>query len=166
MKKQTLFWLFLIFAISIVAVVAMMLEDSGKNILPETFGELKIARRLSEGEAANMINHLHGKGVTPEHNEVIFYEASSGTATLYASVYRNANEAWDAEARMARLIKNGNPMFGLYRQFSQRGLVVHRCFGLDQEHYFFASKKRLYWLAVDPQIAQSSLDAFLEKVVD
>ncbi len=162
MNKRTRLLLFFAFVIIIIVASVVTIQETNRPTFPESFGLLTIEHRLGKQEAADLINRLHGKGIAPEHNEVVFYSSQSGTATLYLSVYSKPNDARNAEERMAQLIRNGNPVFGEYNKFIQNGLVVHRCFGLQQEHFFFLSKNLLYWIAIDPPIARQSLDAFLE----
>ncbi|MBM2842029.1 MAG: hypothetical protein HW412_2557, partial [Bacteroidetes bacterium] len=41
--------------------------------LPAKLGEMKLTQQLSGDAAQGMIDHLHGKGVTPQENFIGFY---------------------------------------------------------------------------------------------
>jgi hypothetical protein len=159
----------LILALLLLAVVVYVAtyqsgERPGERLVPETLGELQLGELLSGAAAREMIDHLHAKGVTPAENEIGFYDAPGGKATLYVSVYANEADAGAAERRMAELIRAGNPIFGEYVERSIGGQVVHRCYGMGQEHFFFSVGTNLYWLGVDAPLAEQTLSELLKSV--
>ncbi len=150
-------------ALLLLAVVLYVATNENKErLVPETLGELQLGERLSGAAAQEMINHLHAKGVTPANNEIGFYHAPGGKATLYVSVYATAEDAAAGERKMAERIRSGNPIFGEYSERSSGNQIVHRCFGMGQEHFFFSVGTRLYWLAVDTPLAEATLGEVLK----
>jgi hypothetical protein len=148
----------------VVSVVYVATYQRNERFVPETLGELQLGELLSGAAAQEMIDHLHAKGVTPAENEIGFYDAPGGKATLYVSVYANEADAGTAERKMAELIRAGNPIFGEYDERSIGDQVVHRCFGMGQEHFFFSVGTRLYWLGVDEPLAEQTLSELLKVV--
>ena len=103
MNKRTRILLFLVFISIIIVAAVVTIQETNKPDFPESFGMLTIEQRLGKQEAANLINRLHGKGIAPDHNEVVFYTSQSGVATMYLSVYSKPDNARSAEEQMARM---------------------------------------------------------------
>jgi hypothetical protein len=163
-KRLSVYLLVLLVAIVVVVATYQTGERRSERLVPETLGELQLGELLSGAAAREMINHLHAKGVTPETNEIGFYHGTGGKATLYVSVYSTREAATEAETRMAERIQAGNPIFGEYTERRIGDQVVHRCYGMGQEHYFFSVAANLYWLGVDTQLAEQTLNELLKSV--
>jgi hypothetical protein len=129
--------------------------------LPATLGSLQLVEQMAGQEARTVINLLHDKGVTPDENFIGEYAAESGKATLYVSVYGGRDETVEAEQKMARRIEQGSPVFTRYRTLTIDGRNVSECVGMGQIHYFFSQGQALFWLAVDMQVAQQTLQTLL-----
>lgn len=78
-----------------------------KSDLPTRVSTFKLTNQLTGEAAMSMINHLHGKGVTPTENLIGFYSGEGGTATLYGSRYANESESTQVMERMAQRIRQG-----------------------------------------------------------
>jgi hypothetical protein len=160
-KQPSNRWYLLLPVLLILAVVVYVTTDNDERLVPVALGELRLSERLSGAAAQELINHLHAKGVAPERNEVGFYRGPGGNATLYVSVYSTEANAAEAELQMARRIRQGNPIFGEYKERTVAGKRVSECYGMDQVHYFFSHDVRLYWLGVDPPRAEETLEELL-----
>lgn len=134
--------------------------------VPFRLGGLELRRTLDKQESARIINHLHGKGVTPIENVIGLYESEAGEAVVYKSKYSTAIEAQAALKRMASLIEEGNPIFDNYRIEVIRGKQISFCVGQGQDHYFFSAGDKLYWLAVDFPISRKTAEHLVGEVAD
>ena len=132
--------------------------------LPARLGELSLVREISGDAGQQMIDRLHGKGVTPRESFIGFYEGEGSRATLYVSGYDDPNDALDVDRKMAGRIRAGNAVFGGYRERNIDGQQVSECVGMQQVHFFFSSGNSLYWLGVDPPIAWGTLISLLDGV--
>lgn len=130
-------------------------------VLPDTLGGIPRAQLLEGDEAKAVVDRLHGRGVTPVRNVVATYEGERGEATLYFSEYASAAEAADVGARMASKIRTGEFPFTSPSEIERGGRRVQVCYGLGQQHYFFAAGRGLFWLAVDPQVSSQCLEDLL-----
>lgn len=122
---------------------------------------MKLLQEMRGDEATQLIDRLHGKGVSPEENHIAFYADAENGAVLYLSRYSDELEASSEEQKMARGIKAGNPVFAKYRELSLGDQRVSRCVGMGQIHFFFARGAQLCWLSADPPVAQQALDDLL-----
>lgn len=165
--KRLIPWIGVTSAAIILVAVALFLffRSEGKtNTLPADLGEMKLTQQLSGEPAQGMIDHLHGKGVTPRENFIGFYEGSGAQATLYVSVYADEAEAKEVYRKMAQRIQAGNPVFGSYKEVSVAGQPVSECMGMGQVHYFFFRGNRVYWLETDPSAAQRAAESLLNTI--
>ncbi len=151
-----------IIVLAVVGIVIYGILTSTQRIeLPVMLGTFKLTNQLTGKAAMSMINHLHGKGVTPTENLIGFYSGEGGTATLYVSRYMNESEPAQVMERMTQRIRQGNPIFGDFKEHTVAGKRVAECYGMDQVHYFFSHDVRLYWLGVDPARAEETLEELM-----
>lgn len=137
--------------------------ESGEQVaVPDSLGSLQRTEVITGQEAQSHIDRLHGKGVTPEANFIARYAGEDGEATLFISQYREKADASEAESKMTTLIRNGHPVFGHYREITMKGKSIRLCLGMGQAHFFFAHHDRVYWLSVDPTIAQSTIEDLVQ----
>lgn len=132
--------------------------------LPPELGDLRLQQHIFGDEARRIINQMHGKGVTPRDNAIGIYGDETGTATLYLSVYDEAEEAAATLDRMIEGIKTGFTPFSDYELQTVDGQQVSYCTGDGQAHYFFAVGPSLYWLAVDFPVAEETLRALFRSI--
>ncbi len=157
------------FAVAILGTLAVVLflyvgKGDKDPFLPVKLGEMKLARHLGGEAAQGMIDHLHGKAVTPLESFIGFYEDNGAQATLYVSVYANASEATDVDRKMGQRIRTGNPVFRDIKDISVAGQAISECIGMGQIHYFFSRDAVLYWIGVDPPVAQQTLESLLHQI--
>ncbi len=156
-----------IIVLAVVGIVIYGILTSTQRIeLPVMLGTFKRTNQLTGEAATSMIDHLHGKGVTPTENLIGFYSGEGGTATLYVSRYMNESEPTHVMERMAQRIRQGNPIFGDFKEYTVAGKRVAECYGMDQVHYFFSHDVRLYWLGVDPARAQETLEELISTALN
>lgn len=130
----------------------------------ENLNGMKLTKKISGQEAQTMINKLHGKSVTPNVSEVIFYKSEKGEAVLYISGYPDSTGAKNDYYKMVSLIQNGNEVFGHFHEFNIDNQKLSMCLGLGQAHYFFYNNHNLFWLSTNYQIAQSTVVDLLNKL--
>jgi hypothetical protein len=151
----------------LVIVLAMMLFVvfwSSEPELPQNLGDLNLTKALEGEEAAKVIDHLHGKGVSPHSNRIGIYGGKAGNAMLYLSSYTTEIESRKALEQMKSGIAGGHPVFGHYLEREISGRLVSFCLGLGQVHYFFGHENRIYWLAVDGGMAQGAIIDLLRQL--
>ncbi|TSA21059.1 hypothetical protein D4R75_06610 [bacterium] len=132
--------------------------------LPSELGTLKLTKTLQGNEARAFINRLHEKDVTPKNSVRGEYGGGKEQATLYVSIYELRSKAAEAAKRMTRLISKGNRVFGQYKELKHGQLMIGRCEGLGQIHYFFLYRDRVFWLAADSSVAGASLESLVRSV--
>ena len=132
--------------------------------LPSELGTMKLTKTLQGKEARAFINRLHEKDVTPKNSVMGEYGGGKEQATLYVSIYDLRANAAEAAKRMTRLISKGNRVFGQYKEIKHSRLLIGRCEGLGQIHYFFLDRDRVFWLAVDSSVAGATLESLVRSV--
>lgn len=154
-------WVGLIVLAVVGIVIYGVLTSEQRIELPVRLATFTLTEQLTGDAAARMIDHLHGKGVTPAENLIGFYSGEGGTATLYVSRYPNESEPVRVMERMAQRIREGNPIFGDYTERTVAGKRVAACVGMGQRHFFFAHGVTLYWLGVDSARAEETLEELI-----
>jgi hypothetical protein len=156
-------WRFLpaLLGVAVLALFLCVRKGEQPPYLPAWLGEMKLVEQFDGATAQQMIDHLHGRGVTPRENLIGRYEGGAERAALYVSGYADAAEAEGVDGDMARRIGEGNAVFVGFAELRIAGRVVSVCTGMGQTHYFFASGSRLYWLAVDPSVDRQALESLL-----
>ncbi len=150
-----------VLALAAAAVFLFPRLTAERLVLPPTLGSLQLRQTYTGSEAGELINQMHGKGVTPRSNAIGLYNSAAGSATLYLSVYNEEREAAKVRNKMISGIQGGyTPFTGLERR-TLDGYDISYCVGDGQAHYFFSFSTSLYWLAVDFQIAPPTLEALL-----
>lgn len=148
----------------LLAILCASCAGKQESPLPGTIGALELVESHEGDRASEIINTLHEKIVSGDEDFVGRYKGPDGEAILYASVYDTPERARDAEARMISRISNGTPLFGHFLRLSVRDKEISMCLGGGHAHYFFAADDRLYWLTVDPEIAQQTAEEFVSIV--
>lgn len=159
-------WLLVLPAVVCVVALAIVLVVLSRNeprLFP-SIGPLELKRTIEGAEASAMIDHLHGKGVTPQSNLIGMYAGEQGSAVLYMSVYASDIGANDALRKMRSLISAGNPIFNQYSEMQVGRHQVFWCLGQGQIHYFFSHGKQLLWLAVDSVVAHETVENLVGSV--
>jgi hypothetical protein len=60
---------------------------------------------------------------------------------------------------MADKIRGGNAMFKNLQELSVQGFQIYVVDGQGQQHYFYANRDKVVWLAIDPALAPEALHA-------
>ena len=119
-----------------------------------------------QGDAAqSFLNRLHDKKVVPKRSLMGQFASATSKATLYVSVFKVPHEAVDAVKRMSSNIRGGNPIFRHHAEFTVHSLDVERCVGLEQVHFYFLHRAKVYWLATDPLTSSEVFDALVRSVL-
>jgi len=146
----------------VVLIVALWRNEPG---LPSSIASLELKRSVTGAEASAIIDHLHGKGVTPQSNLIGMYAGKQGGAVVYLSVYASDPDAYNALRNMRSRISAGNPIFSHYSEMEVGGHEVFSCLGQGQTHYFFCHEQQMFWLAIDNQIAPEAVEDLVRSVV-
>ncbi len=147
-------------ALALIVLIALMLlpwNVAPEYRLPTSLGSLSLREQVSGSEALEIINKLHEKSVTPDQNVIGRYTSDRGEATLYVSVYEADTDPERDFQKMKNSIRGGGTPFAHVREVSVEGTEIAFCLGLGQVHYFFHRQTKLFWLAVDPPIADETL---------
>lgn len=150
--------------VCVVALIVVLWRNEPR--LPSSIVSLELKRTLKGAAASAIIDHLHGKGVTPQSNLIGIYAGKQGSAVVYMSVYVSDAEVKNALGEMRSRISSGNPIFDHYSETKIQGHQVSSCLGQGQAHYFFSHEKQLYWLAVDNQVAPEAAEDLVRRVAD
>lgn len=139
-------------------------KDNNKFQQIEELNGMSLTNHISGEAAQSMIDKLHGKSVTPAENNIAFYKGDKGEAILYVSFYKNAEDARTTYDKMVKMIRDGNEVFGHFHEIEIDSQKLSMCLGMDQAHYFFNKKNKLFWLSTNYQIAQSTVIDLLNKI--
>jgi len=143
----------------LVLLVIVACSQREESPAPDAILHLNRTELLSGESAAEIINHLHQKNVTPAENYVGRYEGDGHTATYYLSLYSDVDEANSELRAMVETMERGGHIFDHIRKISVNDRDVWMALGMGQAHYFFAQDNRLIWLSVDVPIAQDAIQS-------
>ena len=152
-------WLALLVAAAVLS--PFVVTTLGRPPFPEGLGPLALQEAVSGNDARNVIERMHGKDVGAGENHIGFYGSPRGRAVVYVSLFSTRGAAQRAEQLMHTKIAHGNAAFSHYRTVRLEGEMVGSCVGLGQVHFFFAEGSGVYWLAVDPPLAEPVLRALV-----
>lgn len=152
---------FVVPMLSVALLALSSLSCQTSDLLPSELGGLRRMAHEDGGRASEIINAMHGKGVTPKENLIGVYRGTGATAVLYISVFQTEQQSRTEFLAMAAAIGAGNPVFTRCRSVEIEGRQMSCCSGMDQAHYFFSAGGRLFWLAVDSTVAERSARALV-----
>lgn len=133
--------------------LAALLWTSPGGLLPlaETLPEgFTVVETVAGGEAAVLVDRLHGRGVAPRENIIERLAAPGGAITVYRSLYTTGAEADAAAGRMRERIRKGGFGFSYFAEVREAAVPVARCAGQGRIHFFFAASHQLYWVEAEP----------------
>jgi hypothetical protein len=130
-------------------------------VLPQSILQLHLTEQIRGKQAQEIVDRMHNKSVTPDENVIGTYFSTDGSAKLYVSLYDSRIIAEGQFEKMSDLIHKGGGAFTHFKEIQVQRAKVYICFGLGQAHYFFLHEKDIYWLAVDLQIAQASMQELI-----
>ncbi len=153
-----------------IAFLAILLAMAGcsspKEYLPAHFLQMKLVKKLTGAEAKAYVDRLHHREVTPQKNEIGFYEGEGGPAIIYITYYRDSKSAAAEGEKMAKKISPLNSVFIGGQFITVDSRQIYRCFGMGQTHYVFSYKKALFWLSVNTMRSRAILDVYLHFLKD
>ncbi len=151
-----------LFAISAILLLIAGCSPRDESPLPSAILHLEKTETLTGEEAAEVINHLHQKEVTPAENFVGRYEGEGHSATYYLSLYGSSEEALAELDAMVESMERGGHVFDHIRKIAIQDHDVWMALGMGQAHYFYAEDNRLIWLAADVPVAEDAIASLLE----
>jgi len=134
---------------------------SNDEMVPPTLGGLPLADLAKGDEARAQVEQLHGKslGAGLEAAWTATYGSVSGSgmadATLWISRAARAEDARTLFERMTDRISEGNSPFEGLRPMRWDDVEGYALDGMGQKHYYFLVGSDLYWIAVDPAVAEA-----------
>lgn len=155
-------WLFLVVLGIGVWVATLVVFISGPPqpvSIPPSIADLPLRAHLFGPEAAAEIERLHRRRIPMSGAAVAIY--GEGNAVLWVSEAWIPLGAWVLEQRMTQRIRTAETPFTLKEEREVNGVRVYVLEGTGQMHYYFHVGARLYWLAVDPPLAEVALDDLL-----
>lgn len=150
------------FILIIITIIFLTGCTREKPFLPEQVFTLTLKKQLTGEEAKAFVDNLHFEEVTPENNEIGFYEGEKGKAIIYITHYKDAKQARQEGRRMIEKIDKGNPVFFMGDSLLVNGKPVYRCFGMGETHFIFSKDNHLFWISSGTMFAQKFLSAYLE----
>ncbi len=157
MKKNKSEIYLVIFIIAVIAVTALLYQQTQKNpygMFPENLGDMNIALYRDGDVAMNEVRGLHGNnpGVIIENAYIANYKSIPGSkAKFWVSKSKTREEAASLlESMNSRVGKTG--MFSESTPIEMEGITVYFVTGrpeLGLYHYFYAKDKMVFWIQVD-----------------
>ncbi|MDO8725896.1 MAG: hypothetical protein Q7J35_07510 [Candidatus Methanoperedens sp.] len=157
MKKNRSEIYLIIFIIAVIAITALLYQQTQKNsygIFPEKLGDMNLVLYRDGDVAMNEVKGLHGNnpGVIIEKAYIANYRgASSSKAKFWVSESKTSKEAESLLESMNRGVgKTG--MFSNSTSMNIEGITVYFVSGkpeLGLYHYFYAKDKKVIWIQVD-----------------
>lgn len=131
--------------------------------LPSALDGLEQIEASYGEEALAGIRQMHGQDFDLTSGAIGTYAAqgASSSATLWVSGVASEAGAEALAAAMRERIALGQSPFTPLGERTIAGHTVYELTGMGQQHYYFQSDKLVIWLAVDPSVAESVLQATL-----
>jgi len=131
----------------------------GDVSLPDGLAGLPRSEQVAGRAALAEIERLHGKGFPLVDGAIARY--GGGVATVWvSSTWAPFLAARQVEAMRNRIAEGRSPFTPVGTREIE-GITVYVLTGMGQEHYYFQLDRRVVWLAVWPQFAESSLEELL-----
>lgn len=132
------------------------------SLLPQSLAGLTLATSLEGAEAMTSVERLHGKGLGAGLDEAWVGDyRGAGTATLWVSRSPAVEDAEVLLVRMTDRIAEGDSPFTGLTPIETDGVSVYRLEGMGQVHYYFRIGRDVYWLGIDPTLAEFGLAELL-----
>jgi hypothetical protein len=111
-----------------------------------------------QGEAARtQVEQLHGKVLGAGMDEAWVAEYGDGQAVLWVTRAVLPADARDLYTRMVDRIALGESPFSDQQPIGVPGVEGYSLDGLGQRHFYFMIGGDVYWLAIDPELADAGL---------
>ena len=141
----------------VLGVIGITIWRQVRSPLPARVGDLILISEAQGESAREIVDRMHGKGVSPQHSNVGIYQSQAARADIYLSTYANTSEAQNVYQVMAERIGAGGTPFFQYQSVAIAGQNVSFCLGLGQAHYFFFRNEELYWVSADARVGHNSI---------
>lgn len=134
----------------------------GMVTTPTSLAGLPLSRQTTGQAALTEIERLHGKGFPLTDGAVAHY--GDGIATVWvSSTWLPFMAARQVEAMTDRIAEGRSPFTPIgTRQVGDT--TVYVLTGMDQMHYYFQLDRRVFWLAVPPQLAEQRLEELIRNL--
>lgn len=156
MKKNRLEIYLVIFIIAIIAITAILYQQTQENsygIFPEKLGDMNIVLYRDGGIAMTEVKNLHrGTNVEIENAFIANYRSPpANKAKFWVSESKTREEATSLlESMNKRVGKTG--MFSDSTPMDMEGITVYFVSGrpeLGLYHYFYAKDRMVFWIQID-----------------
>lgn len=138
-------------------------RETNPSPFPKNVAGLSLIIYSQGKDAIKDINKLHGKEIPIKNGYVLQYKSNGKKATIWISDSGSKEEANFLLSQMAQRLKMDSKLFGHFLETEIKGSIIYSVLGMGQRHFFFQKDIRLFWIAVDFQIANLFLNEFLEK---
>ena len=135
--------------------------DTSADIhLPDQLAGLQRSDYKTGPQAMSEFENLHGKQFPLTSGAIGIY--GSQQITVWVAGSSSVSSASQMVDAMRDKIAEGNSPFTPLTQITDRDRPVYVLEGMGQKHYYFQSKNLVIWLAVDPAIAETTIQQILE----
>jgi len=143
-------------SLSLFMVIFGFMDCRGKDIdLPVKLGNLNLSKVITEDEAHDIVNKMHGKTLGALENIIAHYGQGERNI-LYISIFKDAQTAKSDLMNMAMKMARGTAVFTPL-SFDTMGERVHfRTEGMGLVHYFYRDDTILIWWQVEPENEKST----------
>ena len=132
--------------------------------IPPTVAGLSLRAHLFGQDAADEINRLHRGNFRLTGAAVALY--GDAAATVWIGGTQDVSRASLITSQMTKSIARSNNPFTPVGERQLRGIDVYELTGMGQIHYYFQVGNRIYWLAVEPYLADQGLSDLLDFALD
>lgn len=135
-------------------------NSSFKADVPLQIAGLPVTASKTGDEAIKDVAQMHDKEFPVTYGAIAVY--GNREITLWVSGAPSRDIALQMTNAMRDKIAQGNSPFTRTDEIRDNDRTVYVLDGMGQIHYYFQSKDRVIWLAVDPAIADKALQQILE----
>ena len=133
------------------------------TLLPKAISKLQRVKLITDSQALEKINSLHGKEITVEAGVIGNYRSAQGQpAMVWISRSKTITLAREqTESMVAKMTENPRSPFHHPETLIIDGITVYRFMGMGQVHYIFRREAIVYWISAPPEEGKNMLAAFL-----
>lgn len=128
--------------------------------LPQQIAGVQMSDSKTGEQAIEDVAQMHGKEFPVIYGAIAVY--GNREITLWVSGAPSRDIALQMTNAMRDKIAQGNSPFTPTDEIRDNDRTVYVLDGMGQNHYYFQSKDRVIWLAVDPVFAEEALQQILE----
>ena len=142
----------ILFAAGLIAVVVAGLWNSAnpsRGSAPEAIGAYQLSQIVTGPAAVTQMARLHGKGIGVVDGYVGHYEGPSGGIVAYVGEAASDSDAAALLKQMEQSIGTSNQYFTNLKTVTVNGVKLFSVRSGPENHYFWATGKKVIWLAFD-----------------